>query len=85
LPTDPELIVDFLVPDAEGAGALIAGTAFKGFFKSTNGGAGWQAMNQGLPIQGFHSGLLYAVRALSIDRSNPERMFAATGTITTTS
>lgn len=52
-------------------GVVYAGTV-QGVFRSTDGGATWQARNQGLPAG-------RNVRALEIDPSRPERLYAGLG------
>ncbi|WP_343034369.1 hypothetical protein, partial [Candidatus Methylobacter favarea] len=48
---------------------LYAGTNSAGIFKSTNGGASWQAINSGLPSR--------FISAIAIDPVNPEILYAS--------
>ncbi|WP_174624598.1 dockerin type I domain-containing protein [Candidatus Methylobacter favarea] len=65
---------------------LYAGTAAvpfnrgKGVFKSTNGGASWQAVNSGLPVPlfSFVGAPVLIVSALTIDPVDPETLYAGT-------
>ena len=50
-------------------GGVVYAATVRGVFRSTDGGASWEARNQGLPAE-------RNVRALEIDPSRPERLYA---------
>ncbi len=55
---------------------IYAGTESMGLYKSTDGGATWFAMNQGL---GFEPGVRLSVTAIAVDPQNPDNAFVARG------
>ena len=60
-----------LAIDPATPGTLYAGTTGGGVFKSTNGGAAWSELNNGLTNT--------AVQALAIDPATPGTLYAGTG------
>jgi Tol biopolymer transport system component/photosystem II stability/assembly factor-like uncharacterized protein len=69
--------VQGLAVDPTNPNIVYAGTAY-GVFKSTNGGTSWTAVNNGLTFPLPTGGPLPAVvRALAIDRNNPNIVYAA--------
>src|SRR5206468_3734344 len=68
------LAIDPMTPST-----LYAGTYGGGVYKSTSGGAGWSAVNTGLP---YYYGRYYFrpyVTALAIDPQTPTTLYAGTG------
>ena len=63
-------VVEALAIDPRTPSTLYAGTQGGGVFKSTNGGANWQAVNAGLNST--------AVYALAIDPATPSTLYAGT-------
>jgi photosystem II stability/assembly factor-like uncharacterized protein len=61
--------------DPENPATIYAGDLFSGVLKSADGGTTWRTAHAGLPAYG---NLSLPVRALAIDPTNPERLYAAT-------
>ncbi len=73
--TTPSRVVALAVSPAN-PDEIYAGTESLGLYKSTNGGATWFAMNQGL---GFEPGVRLSVTAIAVDLQNPDRVYLARG------
>ncbi len=69
-------LVNTLAISPTDAKVLYAGADGMGLFKSTDAGATWSAVNNGL---GLMPGARFSVTAIQIDAANPQQVVAATG------
>lgn len=68
--------IDTLVVSQSSPSTVYAGTESMGLYKTTDGGATWQPMNNGL---GLEPGATLSITAIAVDPDDPNRVYAAKG------